>query len=168
MTVAANEVATAAVTVAAAAVVAVAIVAAVAAAAAAEPNRSRPNLIRKSTLPSGVRVVTERMPEARSVAVGAYVGVGGRDESDAVAGASHFLEHLLFKGTSTRSARELAEAIDSTGGEMNAYTSREHTSFYARVPAAHGAMALTTLAEVVAEPALRTDEVDAEREVILE
>jgi predicted Zn-dependent peptidase len=125
-------------------------------------------LIQRSTLPSGVRVVTESMPEARSVAVGAFVGVGGRDESDAQAGASHFLEHLLFKGTATRSARELAEAIDATGGEMNAYTAREHTSFYARVPAGHAPMAITTLAQVLTEPALRPDEIDAEREVILE
>jgi predicted Zn-dependent peptidase len=125
-------------------------------------------LIQRSTLPSGVRVVTERMPGSRSVAVGAYVGVGGRDEDADLAGASHFLEHLLFKGTPTRSARELAEAIDATGGEMNAYTSREHTSFYARVPAGHGRMAVETLAEVLSDPALRHDEVEAEREVILE
>jgi predicted Zn-dependent peptidase len=115
-----------------------------------------------------VRVVTERMPDARSVTVGAYVGVGGRDEADEVAGASHFLEHLLFKGTAEQSARQLAEAIDATGGEMNAYTSREHTSFYARVPAAHREMAIGTLASVLSEPALRAEEVDAEREVILE
>jgi predicted Zn-dependent peptidase len=108
------------------------------------------------------------MPGSRSVAVGAYVAVGGRDEPDEVAGASHFLEHLLFKGTDDRSARELAEAIDATGGEMNAYTSREHTAFYARVPAAHGAMAVDALADVLSRPALRPDEVDAEREVILE
>ena len=125
-------------------------------------------MIQRSTLPSGVRVVTERMPGSRSVAVGAYVGVGGRDEDPDLAGASHFLEHLLFKGTPTRSARELAEAIDATGGEMNAYTSREHTSFYARVPAGHGTMAVETLAEVLSNPALRQDEVEAEREVILE
>jgi predicted Zn-dependent peptidase len=125
-------------------------------------------LIERSTLTSGVRVVTESVPDARSLAVGVYVGVGGRDEPDLLAGASHFLEHLLFKGTPTRSARELAEAIDATGGDMNAYTSREHTAFYARVPAAHGPMAVRILAEVLGEPALRPDEVDAEREVILE
>jgi predicted Zn-dependent peptidase len=140
----------------------------IAAAGAAAAADGRPALIRRSTLPSGVRLVTERMPEARSVAVGAYVGVGGRDEPAEVAGASHFLEHLLFKGTVARSARDLAEAIDATGGEMNAYTSREHTSFYARVPATHGPMAITTLAEVLAEPAIRPGEVEAEREVILE
>lgn len=125
-------------------------------------------MIRTTTLASGVRVVSEAMPEARSAAVGAYVGVGGRDESDDLAGASHFLEHLLFKGTEARSARAIAELIDGTGGEMNAYTSREHTAFYARVPARDGAVALDLLLDVLARPALRADEVDAEREVILE
>jgi predicted Zn-dependent peptidase len=108
------------------------------------------------------------MPEVRSVSVGVYVGVGGRDEADDVSGASHFLEHLLFKGTATRTARQLAEQIDATGGDMNAYTSREHTAFYARVPGRDRDMALGVLAEVVADPALRPHEVDAEREVILE
>ena len=103
-----------------------------------------------------------------SASVGAYVGVGGRDEDDAVAGASHFLEHLLFKGTATRSARQIAEQIDATGGDMNAYTSREHTAFYARVPARDRDLAVDVLTEVLAEPALRASEVDAEREVILE
>jgi predicted Zn-dependent peptidase len=108
------------------------------------------------------------MPEARSASIGVYVGVGGRDEAADLAGASHFLEHLLFKGTATRSARQIAEQVDATGGDMNAYTSREHTAFYARVPARDRGMAVELLREVLAEPALRGDEVDAEREVILE
>ncbi len=140
-------------------------IAAAAAAAGADPHSS---LIELTTLPSGIRVVTERMPEVRSASIGTYVGVGGRDEADDVAGASHFLEHLLFKGTETRSARLIAEQVDATGGDMNAYTSREHTAFYARVPARDRGMALELLAEVLAEPALRPAEVDAEREVILE
>ena len=125
-------------------------------------------LVRLSTLASGIRVVTERMPEARSVSVGAYVGVGGRDEPDDAAGASHFLEHLLFKGTAERTAREIAVAIDAVGGDMNAYTSREHTAFYARVPAPAYPMGLRLLLDVLAAPALRPNEVDGEREVILE
>jgi predicted Zn-dependent peptidase len=145
----------------------------VAAAAAAtavevEAEADQPHLIRQTTLPSGVRLVTERVPGAVSASVGAYVGVGGRDEDDALAGASHFLEHLLFKGTATRSARQIAEQIDATGGDMNAYTSREHTAFYARVPARDRDLAVDVLAEVLSEPALRASEVDAEREVILE
>src|SRR5918997_1568122 len=124
--------------------------------------------IRETRLANGIRLVTERMPDARSVSLGVWVGVGGRDEPEALSGASHFLEHLLFKGTATRSARQIAEQVDATGGDMNAYTSREHTAFYARVPSRHGDLAVDVLAEVLAEPALRASEVDAEREVILE
>ena len=108
------------------------------------------------------------MPEARSVAVGFWVGVGGRDESPELAGASHFLEHLVFKGTERRSAREIAEAIDAVGGEMNAFTSREHTAYYTWLPARDLPLALDILTDVLAAPAVRPHELDAEREVILE
>jgi predicted Zn-dependent peptidase len=124
--------------------------------------------IRDVRLANGIRIVTERMPEARSVTVGVWVGVGGRDEPAALAGASHFLEHLLFKGTSTRSARQIAEAIDAVGGEMNAFTSREHTAYYTRLPAAKLDLGLGILGDVVTDPAFRPHEVDAERQVILE
>src|SRR5688500_313671 len=81
---------------------------------------------------SGVAVVTEAMPDVRSVSVGYWVSVGSRDEDDATAGASHFLEHLLFKGTPRRTAQEIAEVLDAVGGDMNAFTSKEYTCFYAR------------------------------------
>jgi predicted Zn-dependent peptidase len=121
-----------------------------------------------SRLDNGVRVVTERMPEARSVSLGVWVGVGGRDEPDDLAGASHFLEHLLFKGTSTRTARQIAEAIDAVGGEMNAFTSREHTAYYTRLPAQRVELGLDILGDVLTDPAFRSHEVEAERQVILE
>ena len=124
--------------------------------------------IERSDLPSGVRLVTERMPEARSVSLGMWFGVGSRDEPAAIAGASHFLEHLLFKGTSERSARSIALAIDAVGGEMNAYTSREHTAYYLRLPVAELRSGLDLLADVVSVPAFRSEELDAEREVIIE
>ena len=124
--------------------------------------------IRESRLANGVRLVTERMPEARSVSLGVWVGVGGRDEPDELAGASHFLEHLLFKGTPTRSARQIAELIDATGGEMNAFTTREHTAYYTRLPAAQVDLGLDILGDVLTEPAFRPHEVDAERQVIVE
>ena len=124
--------------------------------------------IEKSVLPGGVRVVTEQMPDARSVTVGFWVGVGGRDEPEPISGASHFLEHLLFKGSEGRSARDIAEAVDAVGGEMNAFTAREHTAFYARLPERELGFGLELLADVVASPALRPHEVEAEREVILE
>ncbi|MGH9244653.1 MAG: M16 family metallopeptidase [Acidimicrobiales bacterium] len=122
----------------------------------------------KTTLPSGVRVVTERMAESRSVTVGFWVAVGGRDEPAELSGASHFLEHLLFKGSEGRSAREIAEAVDAVGGEMNAFTAREHTAYYTRLPDRELGFGLGLLADVVARPALRSPEVDAERDVILE
>ncbi len=122
----------------------------------------------RTDLPGGLCIVTETMPAARSVTLGAWVRVGGRDEPDHLSGASHFLEHLLFKGTAERSARDIAEAIDAVGGEMNAFTSREHTAYYARLP--HDRLALGTeiLGDVLSRPALRPDEVEAERQVIVE
>jgi predicted Zn-dependent peptidase len=124
--------------------------------------------IERSELASGVRVVSERMPEARSVSVGMWFAVGSRDEPGNIAGASHFLEHLLFKGTEQRSARSIALAVDAVGGEMNAYTSREHTAYYLRLPVAELDSGLRLLADVVSEPAFRAHELDAEREVIIE
>ncbi len=97
-----------------------------------------------------------------------WAQVGARDEPDALAGASHFLEHLLFKGTADRSALEIAEAIDRVGGDMNAFTGREATAFYARVPAGELAMAVDLLADVVVDPAFHGDDVEVERDVILD
>ena len=108
------------------------------------------------------------MPEARSAAVGFWVGVGARDEPAELAGVSHFLEHLVFKGTERRSAKEIAEAIDAVGGEMNAFTSREHTAYYAWLPANELDLALSILTDVLSAPAVRPNELDAERDVILE
>src|SRR3546814_8918408 len=108
------------------------------------------------------------MPGASSVSLGAWVRVGGRDESADIAGASHFLEHLLFKGTERRSAREIAASVDSVGGEMNAFTSREHTAYYARLPHAELARGIEILGDVLSAPALPPHEVEAERQVIVE
>src|SRR6478609_1804006 len=108
------------------------------------------------------------MPGSRSASFGCWVRVGARDERDELAGASHFLEHLLFKGTETRSGREISEAIEAVGGELNAHTSHEHTAFYARVPAEAGAIGLDLLCDVVTSPAFDADDVESERQVILE
>ena len=124
--------------------------------------------IRRTRLDSGLRVVTEELPALRSVAIGFWVGVGSRDESDDDRGATHFLEHLLFKGTETRRAHEIAHAVESVGGDMNAFTMQEMTAFYVRVPEESLELAINTLADVVWSPALRRDDVDAERQVILE
>ncbi|MFN8025206.1 MAG: pitrilysin family protein [Acidimicrobiia bacterium] len=124
--------------------------------------------IRRTQLDSGLRVVTESLPGLRSVAVGYWVGTGSRDEPDALAGSSHFLEHLLFKGTDRRHAADIAEAVESVGGDMNAFTGQEVTAFYMRMPDRHLATALDIMSDIVWSPALRTDEVESERQVILE
>lgn len=151
----------------AAAAVAAAGVAVVAADPKVVSSNSEPD-IERSELTSGVRVITERMPEARSVSIGMWFAVGSRDEPAQIAGASHFLEHLLFKGTEERSARSIALAIDAVGGEMNAYTTREHTAYYLRLPVAELHNGLELLADVVSAPAFREHELDAERDVIIE
>ena len=121
-----------------------------------------------TTLPSGLRVVTERVPTALSVATGVWVGVGARDEPGEIAGASHFLEHLLFKGSESRSAHEIAQAVDRVGGDMNAFTTKEYTAYYTRLPAAQLELGLTLLGDVLTRPALRDEDIESERQVILE
>ncbi len=108
------------------------------------------------------------MESVRSVTTGVWVGVGARDEDEVLSGASHFLEHLLFKGTASRSAQDIAESVDAVGGEMNAFTAKEYTAYYTRLPAAEVDFGLDLLADVVCAPAFRPDEIDAERQVILE
>jgi predicted Zn-dependent peptidase len=125
-------------------------------------------LIETSVLPSGIRLVTETMADVRSVAVAYWVGSGSRDESDELAGASHFLEHLLFKGTPTRSAAAIAEALDEVGGDCNAFTTKEYTTFYVRLLSEHLPLGLDILSEIMWDPALRPIDVDAERTVILD
>jgi len=117
-------------------------------------------------LDTGERVISERLAHVRSVAVGFWIGAGSRDETDAKAGLSHFIEHLLFKGTASYTAQEIAEIFDALGGELNAATSREHTVVYARVPDERLETALDVMGEMVFAPAFA--EMDAEREVVLE
>ena len=119
-----------------------------------------------TTLPGGVRVVTERLVGVRSVALGYWVGVGSRDERPDRAGVSHFIEHLLFKGSSRYDALEIAELFDGMGGELNAATSRETTVLYTRIPDSHTEQALDAMTDMVFAPAFA--DVDSEREVVLE
>ena len=119
-------------------------------------------------LPSGLRVVTERVPTALSVAAGVWVAVGARDEASELSGVSHFLEHLLFKGTEDRSARDIASAVDRVGGDINAFTAKEYTAYYCRVPAERLPLAVELLGDVLTSPALRDADIDNERQVILE
>ena len=122
----------------------------------------------RSVLPSGIRVLTERMPEVRSVSIGFWIGVGSRDEPAPLQGSSHFLEHLLFKGTEKRGAREIAEAFDAVGGEANAFSAKEYTCVYGRVLDKDLPMAADYLADMVRNAILRPEDVASERKVILE
>jgi predicted Zn-dependent peptidase len=123
---------------------------------------------RRTVLPSGLRIVTEEISSVRSAAVGIWVNVGSRDETPAVAGASHFLEHLLFKGTKTRTALEISSSIESVGGEMNAFTGKEYTCFFARVIDSDLPMAIDVIADLITSSLVTVSDVDAERKVVLE
>lgn len=124
--------------------------------------------VRRTVLPGGLRVVTEPDPTVRSAAVGFWVGVGSRDENRPQAGAAHFLEHLLFKGTARRSASDIAEEIDAVGGELNAFTSKEHTCYYAHVLDSDLALAVDVLVDVVFDAVNASGDVEVERGVVLE
>jgi predicted Zn-dependent peptidase len=122
----------------------------------------------RTVLPGGLRIVTEAMPGVRSLSVGVWVPVGSRDESASLAGTSHFLEHLLFKGTATRSALDIASAMDAVGGEFNAFTEKEHTCFYATVLDRDLPLAIDIISDVVLNATLSAQDVDVERSVVLE
>jgi predicted Zn-dependent peptidase len=122
----------------------------------------------RTVLPSGLRIVTEEVPSVRSAAIGIWVNVGSRDETPAVAGASHFLEHLLFKGTTRRTALEISSTIEAVGGEMNAFTSKEYTCFYARVIDTDLPMAIDVVSDLITSSIVSALDVDAERKVVLE
>jgi predicted Zn-dependent peptidase len=117
---------------------------------------------------SGLRVITEEMPGTRSVAFSVWVGVGSRDERPPIAGASHFLEHLLFKGTSTRDAREIAEAFDAVGGDLNAFSAKEYTCYYCRVLDRDLPVAVEHMCDMIQHSVLDKQDFEAERLVILE
>ena len=119
-----------------------------------------------TTLPGGEKVVSERLDSVRSVALGFWIGTGSRDEPTARAGVSHFIEHMLFKGSSRYDAQQIAETFDALGGDLNAATSRETTVVYARVPDEKLEVALDVMADMVFRP--RFDDLDSEREVVLE
>jgi predicted Zn-dependent peptidase len=127
------------------------------------------NMYQRTVLDNGLPVLTSSMPHTRSVSMGIFIGAGSRYESDEIAGASHFLEHLLFKGTKGwPTAREISEAIEGVGGVMNASTDREMTVFWCKVAKPHFHKALSVLSDMMINPILDPEEVEKEREVILE
>ncbi len=121
-----------------------------------------------STLPSGIKVISETIPHVRSVALGFWVRVGSRDEMEADNGMSHFIEHLLFKGTETRSAKEISEIFDALGGELNAFTTKEYTCFFTRLLDEHVETGIEVLSDMIHNPRLDERDVQSERNVVLE
>ncbi|MCX2967592.1 MULTISPECIES: M16 family metallopeptidase [Streptomyces] len=124
--------------------------------------------VRRTVLPGGLRVVTETLPTVRSATFGIWAHVGSRDETPTLGGATHYLEHLLFKGTERRDALEISAALDAVGGEMNAFTAKEYTCYYARVLDADLPLAIDVVCDMLTGSLIRPEDVDAERGVILE
>ncbi|MET9349793.1 M16 family metallopeptidase [Streptomyces termitum] len=132
------------------------------------PGKDGIGTVRRTTLPGGLRVVTETLPSVRSATFGIWAHVGSRDETPALNGATHYLEHLLFKGTARRSALDISSAIDAVGGEMNAFTAKEYTCYYARVLDTDLPLAIDVVCDMLTGSLIREEDVDAERGVILE
>jgi len=128
----------------------------------------RQPLIVREVFDNGVRLITERMDHLRSVSVGVWLTRGSRDEPLEQSGIAHFIEHMLFKGTGTRSAEDIAQAIDSVGGHLDAFTAKEYASYYIKVLDEHLPFAWDILADIVRHPALRPDDIEREKKVILE
>jgi predicted Zn-dependent peptidase len=124
--------------------------------------------IERAKLPNGIRIVTEAMPYVRSVSLGIWIGCGSRVEQGPENGLSHFIEHMVFKGTKSRSAEEIARSVDSVGGGLDAFTSKELVSFNTKVLDQHLPIALDVLADLVLNPLFRPEDIEKERGVILE
>jgi predicted Zn-dependent peptidase len=123
---------------------------------------------RKSVLPNGIRILTERMPHVRSVAVGVWVETGSRHEPEARGGVSHLIEHLVFKGTATRTAQDIARTMDSVGGQMDAFTTKENTCFYVQVLDEHLPLAVDLLTDILLHPLFDAEELEREKSVVLQ
>src|SRR3954454_15043043 len=124
--------------------------------------------VRRTVLPNGLRILTEAIPAMRSVSIGVWVGIGSRDETPTLSGVSHFLEHLLFKGTKRRSALDISAQIEAVGGETNAFTAKEYTCYYARVLDADLPLAVDVMCDLVTGSLITEPDVETERGVILE
>ncbi len=125
-------------------------------------------MYKKETLPNGVRIVTEEIPYVRSVSVGLWVGAGSRDENESNNGIAHFIEHMMFKGTTKRSAKGIAEALDAVGGQLNAFTSKEYTCYYAKVLDEHIDVAIDLLSDMYFNSLFREEDLEKEKNVIIE
>lgn len=125
-------------------------------------------MYQKSVLSNGIRIVTETIPYVKSVTLGFWIGTGSRSEADHNHGISHFIEHLLFKGTEQRSAKDIAEAIDEVGGQLNAFTAKEYTCYYIKILDTHLDLAMDILSDMLIHSRFDNDDIAREREVVLE
>ena len=125
-------------------------------------------MVTRDVLDTGLRLITESMPHVRSVSIGVWLTRGSRDEADPRSGIAHFVEHMLFKGTGNRSAEDIAQAIDSIGGQLDAFTAKEYASYYIKVLDEHLPLAVDLLSDIVMNPAFPADEIEREKKVILE
>jgi predicted Zn-dependent peptidase len=125
-------------------------------------------MVTREVLDNGLRLITETMPHVRSVTIGVWLMRGSRHESDARSGIAHFVEHMLFKGTDTRTAEDIAQAIDSIGGQLDAFTAKEYASYYIKVLDEHLPLAVDLLSDIVLRPAFAAEEIEREKKVILE
>jgi predicted Zn-dependent peptidase len=125
-------------------------------------------VIARDVLPNGLRLLTERMPHVRSVSIGVWLARGSRHEPQDQSGIAHFVEHMLFKGTAQRTAEDIAQAIDSIGGQMDAFTAKEYASYYIKVLDEHLPLAIDVLADIVRRPAFSLEDIDREKKVVLE
>src|SRR5690348_3167199 len=125
-------------------------------------------MVTREVLGTGLRLITESMPHVRSVSIGVWLTRGSRHESSEQGGIAHFVEHMLFKGTASRSAEDIAQAIDSIGGQLDAFTAKEYASYYIKVLDDHLPMAVDLLSDIVRRPAFSREEIEREKRVILE
>ncbi len=131
-------------------------------------NQPEPAIFKKTVMPNGIRVLTEAIPYVRSVSLGFWLDVGSRDENDVSAGISHFIEHMVFKGTSSRSASDIASCLESVGGVLNAFTSREQTCFFSKFLDEHLEKAVDLLSDLITHPLYNASDIEKEKKVILE
>src|SRR4051795_11818299 len=125
-------------------------------------------MVTREVLDTGLRLITESMPHVRSVTIGVWLMRGSRHESEDRGGIAHFVEHMLFKGTDTRTAEDIAQAIDSSGGQLAAFPAKEYASYYIKVLDEHLPLAVDLLSDIVLNPRFADDELDREKKVILE
>ena len=125
-------------------------------------------MIVRDVLPNGLRILTERMPHVRSVSIGVWLARGSRHETEEQSGIAHFVEHMLFKGTASRSAEDIAQTVDSIGGQMDAFTAKEYASYYFKVLDEHLPLAVEVLADIVTNPAFSHEDISREKKVVLE